>query len=158
LRDVAEADDRARHGPVLPDRRGPILNWQTGAILAPQEFVVNAAALPALVGGKHWTLLDRVIAAIGTVVMNELVGWLADQFRRRKAQQAASSCVHETDVPFCVYAEDTFGRGFEDEPGAFFADLQVFALGGQLLLLGEQFLLLCQQFFGLFLELAGLFL
>ena len=158
LRDVTEADDRSDQRAVFPDRGGAILDRQPGAVFAPQEFVVNAARLAALVGGQHRTFLNRVVAAIGTVVMNELVRLLADHFLHSKAQQLAGGCVDEADAPFSVDTEDTFGCRVEDEPGAFFADRQLFALGGQLLLLGEQFLLLGHQFLGLFLELAGLFL
>ena len=165
LGDVAEADDGAYDRAVLDHRRGPILDGHARAILAPQQLVVNATGLALLVGGEHRTCFLRILAAVRSVVMKGGVRRLPDEFLGGKPEHPAGGGVHESDAAFDVRAKDALGAGFEDEPRALFAYLELLALGGQLALLGQQFFLLRQQLFlrlrqllRLLLELAGLFL
>ena len=164
-RDVGEADHRAHDRAVLQHRGGAILDRQARAVLAPQELVVDAAGLAVLVGGVHRAFFLRILAAVGPVVVEGGVGRLPDQFLGGEPEHPAGGGVHERDASLGVRAEDALGAGFEDEPRALLADLELFPLRGQLALLRQQFLLLRQQFLlrlrqllGLLLELAGLFL
>ncbi len=117
--DVGETDDRAHDGAVLQHRRGAIFDRQTGAVLAPEELIVNAAGLAVLVGGVHRTFFLGIIAAVGPVMVEGGVRWLPDQFLRRESQHPAGRRVHEGDAPFGVRAENALGARFKNEPGAF---------------------------------------
>src|SRR5512134_60981 len=86
LRDVAEADDGSHQLAAFPDWRGTILNRQPLAVLTPQKLAVNAARFAVRISGKHRALLERVLAAIGTVVMEEPVGLLINHLHHGKAQ------------------------------------------------------------------------
>src|SRR4029453_6648907 len=86
LRDVAEADDGSHQLAAFPDWRGTILNRQPLAVLTPQKLVFNAALFALRLGSKNGTLLKRVVAAIGAVVMEEPVRLLINHLHHRKAQ------------------------------------------------------------------------
>ncbi len=158
LGDVREADHRAHDGAVLPHGRGAVLHRQGAAVLAPQTLDVDPAGFAPPVGGEHRGFLHRKLAAIGMVMMDQGVRRLADHLLRREAEQAAGGGIHEPDPPLGVHAEDALGAGFQNQPGALLAGLEMFALGGQFPLLPQQLLLRLGKLLGLRLELPGLFL
>ena len=136
----------------------PYSTGSSGAVLAPQELVINAAGFAALVGGEHRTFFLRIVAAVGPVVVKGRVRRLPDELLGVEAQHPAGGRVDERDPPLGVRAEDALGAGFQDEPRALFAHLELLPLRGQLALLRQQFLLRLRQLLRLLLQRAGLFL
>ena len=112
-----------RIAPSLKIGVAPYSTGRPGAILAPEEFIVDAARLAVRVGGEHRAFFPGVDAAIGSVVMDHAVGALADQLLRGEVQHLRDGGIDEGDPAFRIHTENALGGGIENQAVALLAGL-----------------------------------
>src|SRR6267142_1366284 len=71
LRDVKESD-HGTNGLVAPQQRmGPVFNWKTAAVAAPEHFIIAMRALPGTESANNLALLHRESPAIRVRMMEK---------------------------------------------------------------------------------------
>ncbi|MFM1944605.1 MAG: hypothetical protein RI897_3587 [Verrucomicrobiota bacterium] len=78
--DIREADDSAGDLLIFYGGGGAVFDGEAGAVFTEEDFIIDATGFALGIGGEHGAILDGVGLSVGVVVVEEVVGWLADEF------------------------------------------------------------------------------
>ena len=79
LRNVQETDHGTGHLPITNDGKGPVLNREAAAILAPEHLVIGMNAMPTHHRMLHSKSLAWIAGTIGIGVVGQIIDIFSEQ-------------------------------------------------------------------------------